>query len=209
MKIAIIGAGRLGSALGARLARLDHTITYASSSMASAQAAARRTTGSGAADAADAVAASELAILAVPYQAIGAALGQAGSFGGRILWSCVNALKSDFSGLAAGFDTSAAEQVAALARDARVVAALPPFADRIASGHLDFDGRAPSVFCCSDDPGGKAVVADLLRRLGADPVDAGPLAAARLAEPAMMLVVKLSYATTPPQPHGLALLGAN
>ena len=136
------------------------------------------------------------------------ALDTAGTFGGRILWSCVNALKPDYSGLACGFDTSAGEQVAGLARDARVVAALPPFADRIASGQLDFSGQASTVFCCSDDAGAKAVVAGLLRDVGASPADAGPLAASRLVEPAMMLLVALTYATTPPRPHGLALLSA-
>lgn len=207
MNIAIIGAGRLGTALGIRLAESGHAITYASASEASARTAAERTRGGTANTAVAAVAASELVILAVPYQAIGAALQEAGQFGGRILWSCVNALKPDFSGLAAGFDTSAAEQVAALARGARVVAALPPFADSIYSGKVSFGEHVPTVFCCSDDSQAKAAVAGLIRQLGAAPSDAGPLAAARLVEPAMMLLVTLTFATNPPQPHGLALLG--
>jgi predicted dinucleotide-binding enzyme len=45
----------------------------------------------------------------------------------------------------------------------------------------------------------------LVADLGADPVDAGPLAAARLVEPAMMLVVGLAYAGLP-RDLGLRLL---
>lgn len=206
MNIAVIGSGRLGTALGGRLNRLGHGVTYASRSSATAEQAAAATPGAHAADARRAVEGSDLAVLAVPYSAIDAALDQAGSFGGRILWSCVNALKADYSGLAVGFDTSAAEQVAIRAVDARVVAALPPFAERIASGRLDFDGRVPSVFCCSDDPAAKATLAELLLQLETEPIDAGPLSAARLVEPAMMLLVTLAYSSSPPRNVGLALL---
>lgn len=105
-----------------------------------------------------------------------------------------------------GFTTSAAEQVAAHAKDARVVAALPPFAELIASGKPELAGRVPSVFCCSDDADAKSTVAGLIGELGADAVDAGPLVTARLVEPAMMLVVGLAYATVPPRSYAMALL---
>jgi predicted dinucleotide-binding enzyme len=208
MKIAIIGAGRLGSALGGRLAAAGHLITFAGAS-GTAREAAQRTPGSSAAGTTVAVSASELVVLAVPYAAIGEALRDAGGFDGRILWSCVNALKPDISGLAVGFTTSAAEEVAARAPSARVVAAVPPFADQLTLGTPLIGGRAPTVFCCSDDSQAKATVAGLVRQLGADPADAGPLAASRLVEPAMMLLVALTYATTPPRVHGLALLRAD
>jgi 8-hydroxy-5-deazaflavin:NADPH oxidoreductase len=91
-----------------------------------------------------------------------------------VLWSCVNALKPDFSGLAVGFDTSVAEEVARRATGARVVAAIPRFAHAIASGDLAYDhGLAPSVFLGGDDPGAKAVVERLVRDIGAQPGDAG------------------------------------
>ena len=40
-----------------------------------------------------------------------AALADAGPLRGTVLWSCVNALKPDYTGLAIGFDNSAAEEV--------------------------------------------------------------------------------------------------
>jgi hypothetical protein len=61
------------------------------------------------------------------------------------------------------------------------------------------------VFLCGDDIGAKAVVERLVRDIGAQPVDAGPLTAARLVEPAMMLTVSIAYAGVP-RDVGLRLL---
>jgi predicted dinucleotide-binding enzyme len=145
-------------------------------------------------------------ILAVPYAAIDAALADAGPLRGRVLWSCVNALKPDYTGLAVGFDNSAAEEVARRAPGARVVAAVPPFANAISGGSLRYDrDLEPTVFICGDDDAAKRIVADLVRDLGAQPVDSGPLSAARLAEPAMMLAVSIAYAGVP-RDVGLRLL---
>jgi 8-hydroxy-5-deazaflavin:NADPH oxidoreductase len=202
MRIGIIGAGSLGSALGERLGGAGHEIMFGGGD------AAREVAGRIAADVgsnSDAAAFGDVVVLAVPFAAIEAALDDAATEG-RVLWSCVNALSPDLSGLAVGFDTSAAEQVARHARGARVVAAIPPFAQAIASGTLAYDeGLAPSVFLCSDDPAAKQVVERLVRDLGAHPVDAGQLSAARLVEPAMMLLIGLAYAGAP-RDVGLRLL---
>ena len=123
-----------------------------------------------------------------------------------MLWSCVNAVRSDLTGLAVGFDNSAAEEVARRAPDALVVSALPPFAHAIASPPLAYDcDLAPTVFLCGDEERAKGVVGNLVRDLGAHPVDAGPLKAARLVEPAMMLTVSIAYAGVP-RDVGLRLL---
>jgi predicted dinucleotide-binding enzyme len=202
MRIGIIGAGSLGSALGERLGATGHEIMFGGGD--SALEAARRLRAEVGSNS-EAAAFGDVVVLAVPFAAIEAALDEA-ALEGRVLWSCVNALKRDFSGLAVGFDTSAAEEVARQARGARVVAAIPPFAHAIASGTLVYDrGLEPSVFLCGDDPGAKRVVERLVRDLGAQPVDAGPLSAARLVEPAMMLLVGLAYAGVP-RDVGLRLL---
>src|SRR5436309_172955 len=125
---------------------------------------------------------------------------------GRVLWSCVNALKPDYTGLSIGFDNSAAEEVARHAPGARVVAAVPPFAQAIASRRLGYDrGLEPTVFVCGDDAAAKLIVERLVADLGAHAVDAGPLVAARLAEPAMMLAISIAYAGVP-RDVGLRLL---
>jgi predicted dinucleotide-binding enzyme len=203
MKLGIIGAGSLGTALGQRFAECGHEIMFGGGSSAQDAAVRQRAlVGSNAETAAfgDAV------ILAVPFSAIDAALADVGPLDGRVLWSCVNALKPDYTGLTIGFDNSAAEEVARRAPGARVVAALPPFAHAIAARRLCYDrDLEPTVFVCSDDVGAKRVVVELVRDLGAHAVDAGPLIAARLVEPAMMLAVSIAYAGVP-RDVGLRLL---
>jgi 8-hydroxy-5-deazaflavin:NADPH oxidoreductase len=203
LRLGIIGAGSLGTALGQRYAQSGHTVMFGGE--ASAQDAATRLhtlVGSNA----EAAAFGDVVILAVPFCAIDAALADAGSLRGRVVWSCVNALRPDFTGLAVGFDNSGAEEVARRATGARVVAAVPPFAHAIAKGALRYDhDLAPTVFICGDDSAAKRIVEDLVLELGADPVDAGSLIAARLVEPAMMLAVSIAYAGVP-RDVGLRLL---
>jgi 8-hydroxy-5-deazaflavin:NADPH oxidoreductase len=203
MQIGIIGAGSLGSALGQRLASSGHEITFGGGE--SAKEAATRGGAKVGANA-DAVAFGDVVILAVPFAAVDGALAAAGPFGDRVLWSCVNALRPDLSGLAVGFDASAAETVAARAAGARVVGAIPPFAQAIASGGLRYNaGLEPTVFLCGDDDEAKLAVDGLVRDIGAHPVDAGDLSAARLVEPAMMLLISLAYSGVP-RDIGLRLL---
>jgi 8-hydroxy-5-deazaflavin:NADPH oxidoreductase len=195
MKVGIIGAGSLGGALGKRLASSGHQIMYGGGASASDTAAQQ---GAEAGSNADAATFGEVVALAVPFAAIDDALAMAGPLEGRVLWSCVNAVKPDFSGLAVGYDTSAAEDIARRASGARVVEAIPPFAQALASGDLSYDrGLRPTVFLCGDDDEAKRTVEPLVAALGADPVDAGPLRAARLIEPAMMLMVSIAYHGVP------------
>jgi predicted dinucleotide-binding enzyme len=203
MRIGIIGAGSLGSALGRRLGDAGHRIMFGGEATALDVANRQHVRVGGNREAA---AFAEVLVLAVPFAAVDAALQEAGPLHGRVLWSCVNALKRDFSGLAVGFETSAGEEVARRAPGARVVAAIPPFASAIASGTSVYDEPlAPSVFLCGDDAAAKLLVAQLVSDLGADPVEAGPLSSARLVEPAMMLLVKLAYEGVPRE-LGLRLL---
>jgi 8-hydroxy-5-deazaflavin:NADPH oxidoreductase len=203
VRIGIIGAGSLGAALGERLAAAGHAIMFGGG--ASAEQAASRL-GLLAGPNVEAAAFGDLVALAVPFAAIDAALEAAGPLEGKVLWSCVNALEPDYSGLAVGFDSSGAEEIARRAPGARVVAAIPPFAEALASGSLAYErDLTPSVFICGDDAGAKQLAEQLVRDLGAQPVDAGPLAAARLVEPAMMLLVSIAYAGVP-RDVGLRLL---
>ena len=203
MNIGIIGAGSLGAAMAERLGAVGHSIMFGGGESAKL-AAERHSVAFG--SNAEAAAFGGVVVLAVPFQSIDYALADAQPLQGRILWSCVNALKPDLSGLAVGFDTSAAEEVARHAPGARVVAAVPPFADAIAGRRLTYDrDLEPSVFVCGDDVGAKEIVQRLVRDLGAHPVDAGPLRSARLVEPALMLLVTIAYSGVP-RDVGLRLL---
>jgi len=203
VRLGIIGAGRLGSAVARRLLPAGHDIVLGGG--AGPQEAAADLGLPGVSNR-DAAAFAEVVVLAVPFAAIGRALEQADPPEDIVIWSCVNALKPDLSGLAVGFDTSAAEEVARRAPQTRVVSAIPPFAEALDNGDLHYEnGVSPSVFVCGDDDRAKALVELLVFDLGAQPVDAGSLTAARLIEPTMMLLVSIAYAGVP-RDVGLRLL---
>jgi len=49
---------------------------------------------------------------------------------------------------------------------------------------------------CGDDSSSKEIAAELIRDVGFDPVDAGPLRIARYLEPFALLVAQLAYEGT-------------
>ena len=142
---------------------------------------------------AEAVAFGEVVLLAVPWAAVTDALEAAGPIRRKVLFSCCNCLKPDFSGLVLGTTSSAAEEIAKQSPHARVVEALPPMAQILAAETHRLSGEQISTFYCGNDAAAKSVVASLLRDLDLEPVDAGPLTSARFIEPAGMLNVQLAY----------------
>jgi 8-hydroxy-5-deazaflavin:NADPH oxidoreductase len=142
---------------------------------------------------AEAVAFADVVLLAVPWSAVPEALQAAGSLAGKLLFSCVNALKADLSGMAVGTSTSAAEEIAKLAPEARVVEALPLFAEVLHSGDTQFNAQEATVFYCGDDAPAKTVVARLLAETAVEAIDVGSLSTARYIEPAMMVLIQLAY----------------
>jgi 8-hydroxy-5-deazaflavin:NADPH oxidoreductase len=195
MKIGIIGAGNMGSGLGKIWAKNGHELMFSFSHneqklkelAASVSATAQVGTSAAAVQFADVV------LLAVPWGAVPEALQAAGSLEGKILFSCVNALKPDMSGMAVGTTTSAAEEIAKLAPGARVVEGLPLFAEVLQSGDTSFNGEKATVFYCGDDSEAKTIVAGLLEETAVEAIDIGGLSTARYLEPAMMLLIQLAY----------------
>ncbi|MBE9178069.1 NADPH-dependent F420 reductase [Oculatella sp. LEGE 06141] len=196
MNIGIIGAGNMGSGMGKFWVKNGHNLMFSysrsSDKLKSVAAAVGETAAVG--TPAEAVQFGDVVVLAVSWSAVEDALQAAGSLDGKVVLSCVNALLPDMSGLAVGTSTSAAEEIARLAPGARLVEAMPVFAEVLHSPSPRFEGVQPTVFYCGDDEEAKAIVADLLRELDVEPIDAGPLKNARYVEPSGMLLVQLAYA---------------
>ena len=195
MNIGIIGAGNMGSSLGKFWAQNGHKLMFSYSRDQAKLQKIAQLLGSNASVGTppEAVQFADVVLLSVPYGAIADALKAAGSLEGKILFSCVNALLPDMSGLAVGTTTSAAEEIAKLAPGARVVEALPLFAEVLNSPSQAFGDQTATIFYTGDDNEAKQVVADLLRETNVEAVDAGPLKNARYVEPAMFLLVQLAY----------------
>jgi predicted dinucleotide-binding enzyme len=203
MKIGIIGAGNVGSGLGRRLAAAGHELCFSYSREASKlEALAKSIVGASRGTPGEAAAFGDVVLLAVTWGQVGDALAQiGGSADGKLLWTTVNALKPDMSGLAIGTTTSAAEEIARLAPDSTVVEALACNAEILHSDSLDFGGDRPGTFVCGDNADARKTVAGLMQDVGLAPTDAGPLTAARLIEPAGYLAAYFAY--------GLGRGGAN
>lgn len=195
MRIAILGAGNVGGALGKGWARSGHTIAYGVPNPADpkyrpvAEAAGSASIGS----VADAVRGADVIALAVPHGAAGDALAACGDLAGRIVIDATNPLKMGPNGLelALGLTTSGGEHVAALAKGASVFKAM---------NQIGFEGMTaapafpvpPVMFVAGDDEARKPTVMQLVSELGFDAVDAGGIVQSRLLEPFAMLWIHMA-----------------
>ncbi len=200
MKIAIIGAGNVGGALGRSWAEAGHAITYAVRDPAAEKIKTRlAATGHGAVAtlAAAAVESAHLVVLATPWEAMPAALKSAGSLVGKILIDCTNPLKFTPGvglELTLGFTDSGGEAVARWAPGAWVVKAFNTYGwENFADAHYpNAANLKPVMFLAGDDPAAKDTVARLAGEIGFEPFDAGGLRAARELEPLAMLWIRRS-----------------
>lgn len=179
MKVAIIGAGTVGKALGQSITRAGHDVTITAKHPESAKAAAQEIGAQPAASPAEAVTDADVVILAVPY--VGAADEVSGEIRDRVAGKAVvdvtNPMKPDFSGLATE-GTSAAEEFQKRLPKASVVKAFNTiFATNQANPASGIDG-----YVAGDDDKAKQLVISLVESIGFTPVDVGPLKAARYLE---------------------------
>jgi len=176
MTIAILGLGNMGKGLAKRLdGKAD--LVLASRSGGTTYAAA--------------VAKADIVVLALPYAA---ALEAAGTLdlNGKIVVDISNPVAADFSGLTIGHTTSAAEEIAAVAKGARVVKAF----NTIFAGLFDIPAAATAnvpVFVAGNDEAAVAAVSDLAQKAGFAVEAIGGLDGARLVEPVGMLNIRLGY----------------
>ncbi len=194
MKIGIIGSGNMGSGLGKIWAAKGHDIIFSYSrsreklnTLAAALPNAKAGTPAEAAQA-------DVILLAVRWSDVPDAIKQAGTLAGKIVIDCTNPLKPDLSGLELGYTSSAAEEISRMAPGSRVVKAFnTAFAQVYEERSRLFGSRRASMLYCGDDAEAKSVAAKLITDVGFDPLDCGPLTAARLLEPVAMLVITLGY----------------
>ncbi|HEY3741966.1 MAG TPA: NADPH-dependent F420 reductase [Bryobacteraceae bacterium] len=195
MKLGIIGAGNVGGTLGTRWAQAGHTVVFSSSDLTSAkmkQVLEKAGSNASAASVQDTVAASEIVVLATPWEAVEDIVKTTPGWDGKIIIDATNPLLPALSGLALGTTTSAAEMVAGWAPRAKVVKAFNTVGANIMADPK-FPGHKVALFYCGDDKDAKQQVHTLAAELGFDPLDAGPLTQARVLEPFAMLWISLAY----------------
>ena len=195
MKIAVIGTGGVGAALGSRWGAAGHTVVYGSRSPDS-EKVRQLLAKSGAAAAAlppqQAILGSDAILFAVPWPCARETLDQLGDLSGRVLIDCTNPLLSDLSGIELGHVISAGEQIAAWAPGAKVVKAFNTASVKVMFNPQFGDHKA-TMFYCGDDAAAKLTVRELIESLGFEPVDAGSLTSSRYLEPLAMLYIHLAF----------------
>jgi predicted dinucleotide-binding enzyme len=199
MRIGILGSGLIGGKLGTLLARAGHDVVFSYSRSEQklkrlardAGARARAGTPVDAARDADAL------VLAVHWSHINRVLKQIGSVRDKVLITCSLPMNASNTALVVAHTSSGAEALAKRAHGAKVVSAFSTVPSE-ALRRVFADRRKPnrpSLVYCGDDARAKDVAARLIRDLGFDPVDAGPLRLARYLEPFSLLLAQLAYET--------------
>jgi predicted dinucleotide-binding enzyme len=192
MRIAIVGAGNVGQALGKGWRKAGHEVSYALRAATPNKIDALSADGSRVVAMDRAAAAADVLVLAVPWPAVAEAVASLGRLDGKILVDATNALTAKPE-LALGFNDSAGETVARLAPAARVVKAFNTTGAENMANARAFAAK-PMMPVAGDDAAAKAAVRTLAEELGFEAVDAGPLAMSRHLEPLAMLWIKLAYA---------------
>ena len=172
-KIAILGAGNVGAALGKRLRDAGHTIRWGVPDPTNAKYQSLDVT-----TPAEAAQDAEVVFLAVPWTAAEGAVKGAGSLQGKILVDVTNPIAADFSGLVDLEGTSAGERIAGWAEGAKVVKAFNTIGSNVME-NPQFGQERATLLVASDDVEAKQTVRSLATELGFAPVDAGSLAMSR------------------------------
>lgn len=199
--IAVIGGtGPLGKGLAFRFAAAGHPVVLGSRDPGRAQAAAGELSARlpRAADITGTVNAKApenagLVVLAVPYDGLAELVTELREpLAGKIVVSCVNPLGFDKRGAfgLAVEQGSAAEQIAALLPESRVVGAF----HHLPALHLLRDELVDQdVLVCGDDADARAAVMELARTVtGRAGIDVGPLRMARQLEPFTAVLISIN-----------------
>ena len=197
MRVGILGSGLMGGKLGTLFARAGHEVifSYARSEAKLKKLArdahdnARAGTPGEAAEDADAV------LLAVHWSRIEDVLNQSGELAGKVIVTCSLPMNGNDTALVVAHTSSGAEALAKRVPRARVVSAFNTVPSEVLFGVFEARRKAarPSLVYCGDEASSKSIAAELIRDIGFDPMDAGPLRIARYTEPFALLVAQLAY----------------
>lgn len=196
MRIAIVGAGRVGTALARRLGTDSHELFVGSRDPERARLLAAELGAQGHGSYREAAEAAEVVILAVPWWGLTESLAEVGELEGKVVVDTVNPFTDDsYTTMVEFTGTSAAEQIQKAKPKARVVKGWNTVHAQVIDSEAgpDFNGIRTNVFVCGDDADAREVVAELARELGYQPVDCGQLSSARFLEAISGLKVRLSY----------------
>jgi predicted dinucleotide-binding enzyme len=202
MKVAIIGSGNIGQALGGALVGAGHDVTLTARDAAETKTIAKAIGATAAATAPEAIDGAQIVVLAVPYTALAEVAAEVkGSVGDKVIIDVTNPMGQAPAG------TSAAQQLAEWLPGARVVKAFnTTFAGLLATPEAH--GQTLDALYATDAADAGETVAELIRSIGFRPVYAGGLTAAAPLEAMAGLNIQLQIATKGDWRSSFVLVGA-
>jgi predicted dinucleotide-binding enzyme len=202
MDVAVIGTGNVGTALAGSLGRAGHDVTISARDTHKARQLAAEVGARAETSIAAAVAAADLAILAVPYDALADVAAEIGPVAhGKVIVDVTN------PGPATEGGPSAAERLAEMLPGAHVVKALNTlFGSFMAQPDLR-QQRVDALFA-TDSEVARVTMGELLSSLGFRPLHVGGLTAARQMEALAWLNIQLQLRHGGDWSSTFVLLGA-
>ena len=181
MEVTIIGTGNMARGIGSRVIAGGNDLTVVGKEAEQAQAVISDIGGedsAGVAGADDRIE-GDVVVLAVYYPDARSFVEEHGDqLAGKVVVDITNPVNETIDDLVVPPDSSATNELAALAPEARFVKAFnSTFANTLRSGEVS--GQKLDVLIAGDDEQAKAAVAELARDGGLDAIDAGPQKRAR------------------------------
>ncbi len=186
---AILGLGNMGKGLAKRLAGKTSLVLGARD--AAEAAAFGAAIGAPVVGYAEAAKSADIIVLALPYAAA-LEVAKLPELAGKVVVDMTNPITPDFSGLAIGHTTSAAEEIQKIAGAAKVVKAFNTIFASLFDTPVAATAAVP-VFLAGNDAAAVDVVAGLAEAAGFALEKAGGLDGARLLEPVGMLNIRFGY----------------
>jgi len=197
MRIGILGSGLMGGKLGTILARSGHNVifSYARSEQKLKKLAKDAGANAKVGTVLEAAKNSDALLLAVHWLRFDDVLRQAGDLTGKVIITCSLPMNAENTKLIVANESSGAEELAKKIPKAHVVCAFNTVPSEVLFGVFESKGKRnrPSLVYCGDDSKSKRIAAELIRDIGFDPVDAGPLHIARYTESFALLIAQLAY----------------
>jgi predicted dinucleotide-binding enzyme len=197
MRIGILGSGLMGGKLGTLFARAGHDVVFSYARSRDKLTRLARDAGNNARAGSprEAAEGADVALLAVHWSRMDDVLGQTGDLSGKVVVSCSLPMNAQDTELVVAHTSSGAEVLAKRLPGTRFVSAFHTVPSEVLPGVFEArrKARKPSLLYSGDDQRGKRIAAELIRDVGFEPVDAGPLRMARASEPFALLVAQLAY----------------
>jgi predicted dinucleotide-binding enzyme len=197
MRIGILGSGLMGGKLGTIFVRAGHDVVFSYAREREKLERLARDSGgvARAGTPAEAVRDADVVLLAVHWSRVDDVLSQAGDLSGKVIVTCSMPMNADDTELAVAHTSSGAEELAKKVPGAHVVSAFGTVPSEVFFSVFETakSGTRPSLLFCGDRAGSKGVAAQLIRDVGFEPLDAGPLRISRYTEPFTFVIARLAY----------------